>query len=294
MTLRPVALDRHLGRNDLLVLHEGWVLSNLVAAAAARRARVPYLVMPHGVYEPAWTTYLKPPRWLRDRLERELLERAAAVHMFFDSEIADVTLLAPGASFMTVPTGFDLPQQCWTGGGGYLGWVGRVDPFHKGLDLLVAAIARLPSDQRPVLRIHGYDYKGGIARLQRLIAERGVSEWVHVDEVIAGAEKTRFLQQADGYVHPSRWECHSIALLENLALGVPCIVSNAIHIAQTLARSSAAVLAQPSESGLAAALSRFTAYRHEVARRGRELVSDVFNWTTLMPQFHSAIGRLGL
>jgi glycosyltransferase involved in cell wall biosynthesis len=294
MTLRPVALDRYLGRNDLLVLHEGWVLSNLVAAAAARRARVPYVVMPHGVYEPAWTAYLKPPRWLRYRLERELLERAAAVHMFFDSEIADVALLAPGASFMTVPTGFDLPKQYWTGGGGYLGWVGRVDPFHKGLDLLVAAIARLPSDQRPVLRIHGYDYKGGIARLQRLIAERGVSEWVHLEGVIAGAEKTRFLQQADGYVHPSRWECHSIALLENLALGVPCIVSNAIHIAQTLARSSAAVLAQPSESGLAAALSRFTAYRHAVARRGRELVSDVFNWTTLMPQFHSAIGRLGL
>ncbi|HET9467291.1 MAG TPA: hypothetical protein VFO48_02720, partial [Vicinamibacterales bacterium] len=25
ITLRPEALDRHLGKNDLLVLHEGWV-----------------------------------------------------------------------------------------------------------------------------------------------------------------------------------------------------------------------------------------------------------------------------
>lgn len=293
LTLRPVALDRYLGRNDLLVLHEGWVPGNLVAAAAACRARVPYVVMPHGVYESAWTTYLKPPRWLRHRLERRLLERAAAVHVFFESEIADVAALAPNASFITVPTGFHLPNERWTGGGGYLGWLGRIDPFHKGLDALVGAIARLPADQRPMLRIRGYDYRNGIARLRDLIEKLDMAKWVRLDGVIAGAEKTRFLQQAEGYIHPSRWECHSIALLENLALGVPCIVSKAIHIAQTLERWSAAVLAQPSEAGLAAALPRLAADR-AVAPRGRALVSDAFNWKTLMPQFHSAIGRLGL
>ena len=42
LTRRPVSLDRYLGREDLLVLHEGWVPSNLVAAAAASRAGVPY------------------------------------------------------------------------------------------------------------------------------------------------------------------------------------------------------------------------------------------------------------
>ena len=71
----PVGLERHLGEHDLLVLHEGWVANNLVAAAAARRAGVPYVVMPHGVYEPAWMRYLKPPMWLRSRLERQMLER---------------------------------------------------------------------------------------------------------------------------------------------------------------------------------------------------------------------------
>lgn len=294
MMLRPVTLDRYLGRNDLLVLHEGWVPSNIVAAAAACRARVPYLVMPHGVYEAEWTKYVKPPRGLRRRFERRVLERAAAIHVFFDSEIADIATLAPGATFMAVPTGFDVPSERWRGGGGYLGWVGRVDPVHKGLDLLVGALAHLPPGERPMLRIHGYDYKGGTARLQQVIEGRRVGKWVRLEGVIAGAEKTRFLQQADGYVHPSRWECHSIALLENLALGVPCLVSNAIHIAHTLARSGAAVLSQLSEAGLAAALLRLSADRSAIAARGRALVSDAFNWSTLMPQFHAELGRLGL
>ena len=290
----PVGLHRWLGRNDLLVLHEGWVPSNLVAARAAERARVPYVVMPHGVYEPVWTTYLKPPMWLRRRIERRVLEGAAAVHVFFESEIPAIAALAPRATFMTVPTGFDVPAEQWSGGGGYVGWVGRVDPYNKGLDVVARAISRLDPAERPVVRIRGYDYKGGIARLDRLIAELGVSRWIRVEGAVGGADKTRFLQRAEAGIHPSRWDCHSLALLENLALGVPCIVSNAIHIARTLEHSSAAVLAAPTEAGLVGAFRQLAASGRDIAGRGRALVNDAFNWATLMPQFHRELVRLGV
>jgi glycosyltransferase involved in cell wall biosynthesis len=290
----PVGLHRYLGRNDLLVLHEGWVPSNIVAAAAARRARVPYMLMPHGVYEPAWTTYLKPPVSIRRRIERYLVERAAAVHVFFDSEIVAVKALAPGARFITVPTGFDVPEERWIGGGGYLAWIGRVDPINKGLDVVARALAYLSPAERPVVRIHGYDYAGGIGRLEEVVNRLGVTDWMHVKGAIAGAVKTRFLQQADGYIHPSRWECHSLALLENLALGVPCLVSNVIHIARTLERTGAAVLAPPRDVELAHALRQLTAAGRDMAERGRALVRDAFNWATLLPQFHAALGGLGL
>jgi len=294
MTLRPVGLERYLGQRDLLVLHTGWVPSNLLAAAAARRARVPYIVMPHGVYERMWTTYLRGPRRVRNFFERQLLERAAAVHLFFDSEIADVKALAPASTFLTVPTGFDLPIDHWSGGGGYIAWMGRIDPLHKGLDTLVRAVARLTPGERPMLRIRGYDYKGGIARLQRLIADHVVGKWVSVEPAVGGVEKTRFMQEADGYVHPSRWECHSIALLENLALGVPCVVSKTIHIAQALERSSAALLTEPCDADLAEALTLLPSQRGRVSGRGRALIGNTFNWDGLMPQFHDAVARLGL
>jgi glycosyltransferase involved in cell wall biosynthesis len=294
LTRRPVGLHRMLGKQDLLVLHEGWVPSNLVAAAAARRAGVPYVVMPHGVYDHSWMGYLRGPLGLRRALERRLLEGAAAVHVFFPSESDDVKLVAPSAQFITVPTGFEVPGERWTGGGGYLGWIGRVDPVHKGLDALVGAIAQMPRDARPTLRICGYDYKGGIERLRRLIAERGLDQWVRIEGAVAGADKTRFMQRADGYVHPSRWECHSISLLEHLALGVPCVVSNAIHIAPTLERSTAAVLTEPSEAPLAAALPQLAARGATLGGRGRALIRDAFNWTQLMPQFHAALARAGV
>lgn len=294
MTLRPVALERHLGARDLLVLHTGWVPGNLVAAAAARRRGVPYVVMPHGVYERAWTEFLRGPRLIRQCLERRMLERAAAVHVFFDSEIPDIQALAPRASFLTVPTGFDLPRDRWQGGGAYLAWIGRIDPFHKGLDMLVRAIASLAASERPLLRLCGYDYKGGIEQLRALIATHRLERWVTVEPAIAGEEKRRFLREADGYIHPSRWECHSIALLENLALGVPCVVSKVIHIAGALQRARAAVLAEPREVELALALMRLPSERPCVGARGRALIGYTFNWATLIPQFNGALARLGL
>jgi glycosyltransferase involved in cell wall biosynthesis len=294
LTLRPTSIERYLGRNDLLVLHEGWTTNNLVASAAARRAHIPYTVMPHGVYEPAWTKYLKPPRWLRTRLERHVLEGAAAVHLFFESEIASIQNLAPGARFMVLPTGYDVPEETWRGGGNYLAWIGRLDPIHKGLDLLIGAIAHLPSSERPLLRIRGYDYKGGAAALQQLISDRQMTNWVSVEPPVAGPEKLQFMQRADGYVHPSRWECHSIALLENLALGVPCLVSDTIHIAPTLERSRAALLSRPCEYGLASALPLLRHAPRGLAERGRHLVGTAFNWKQLMPQFRSSIELLGL
>jgi glycosyltransferase involved in cell wall biosynthesis len=291
-TLRPVRLERHLERGDLLVLHEGWVLSNLAAARAARRAGVPYVVIPHGVYDPLWLKYLKPPRTLRYELERKFLEQALAIHVFFPSEIQGVTALAPRTSFITVPTGHTSSGERWRGGGGYLSWIGRVDPIHKGLDVLVRAVASIPGDERPVIRIHGYDYKGGYQELRTLVDRRRVGPWFDLRGVISGAEKDRFLVEADGYVHPSRWECHSIALLENLALGVPCLVSSAIPIAGELAFHRAAMLAEPSVGSLAVGLVGLVKNGTEYSSRASSFVKSRFSWDELVPEYIRELKRL--
>jgi glycosyltransferase involved in cell wall biosynthesis len=292
LTARPIGLGRWLRPGDVLVLHEGWVVSNQVAAAAARRAHVPYLVMPHGVYESAWRTYLKQPVWVRERVERYLLDRAFAVHVFFASEMPDIAHLAPGASFMTAPTGFSVPAERWQGGGGYLSWVGRYDPVHKGLDVLMDAMALLSPEHRPLLRLHGYDFRGGRAILERRIAELGLGDRVEVGGVISGADKAEFLSRADGYVHPSRWESYGIALLENLALGVPCLASSTIHLAADLRRDDAAILATPDPRGIADGLVALAAAPPDLGVRGRALVERRFAWSAIIPEFLASLEEL--
>ena len=290
----PVDLGRHLRDGDILVLHEGWVTNNVVAARSAARAGVPYIVVPHGVYEPLWRRYLRPPRTIREAVERRMLERAAAVHLFFHSEAASIMAIAPAARLVVAPTGAQVPEEQWRGGGGYLAWVGRYDPTHKGLDVLVDAVEELPPDRRPAIRLRGYDYRGGRARLARLLQDRpGVARSFEVGGPISGEEKRRFLLEADGYLLPSRWESHSVALLEALSLGIPCLVSAALHIATELRRYDAAVLAAPDAPSLAKGLMALEGAA-EVGSRGRAMVATEFSWARALEELIPQLQTLGL
>ncbi|CAN5779146.1 hypothetical protein BH23CHL7_BH23CHL7_06630 [soil metagenome] len=278
----------------MLVLHEGWVTGNLVAAREARDAGVPYIVMPHGVYDPDWRRYLKPPRVVREAFERSMLEKARAVHVFFRSEAFDIQRIAPAARFVVVPTGFSRAVPQWTGGGGYLSWVGRYDPHHKGLDLLVDAVSLLSVNERPRVVLHGYDYMGGMEQLRAYVARAGVRDWIEVEGAVTGESKMDFLRKSDGYLHPSRWECHSMALLENLAIGVPSVVSGSIHIAGLLDRRRAALIAQPDPESVAAGMLALPGRRDELAESARRLVEAEFAWPNLVPRFLDELARVGL
>ncbi len=292
LTTRPVGLERHLDPGDILILHEGWTPSNLLAARTARRLGVPYVVMPHGVYEAAWRPYLRGPVRPRVYLERRMLEAALAVHLFFASEAQDVTNLAPRARIVTAPTGFDVPVERWQGAGGYLAWVGRYDPFHKGLDILVDAIALLSPSERPMVRLRGYDYRGGLERISRQVVERGVASWVDVGPPIEGAAKTAFIQAADGYLHPSRWESYGLALVEALALGAPCLASSTIQMSASLAAGGAVLLAAPEVTAMADGLVRLAHGASEVGAQGRTFVETELAWSRILPGYLAGLRRL--
>jgi glycosyltransferase involved in cell wall biosynthesis len=155
---------------------------------------------------------------------------------------------------------------------------------HKGLDLLVRAIAHLPESERPILRLRGYDYKGGLEALKALVARLRLAAWVDVGGTVTGLDKLSFLRRCDGYVHPSRWESYGLALVENLALGVPCLVSDKAHIASELAMRRAALLAPPTVEGLANGL-RNLSRETGVGERGRAFVRDRLSWSVVMPPY---------
>jgi glycosyltransferase involved in cell wall biosynthesis len=100
---------------------------------------------------------------------------------------------------------------------------------------------------------------------------------------------------ADGYVHPSRWDSHSLALVENLALGVPTLVSNVIHVAPELEAAHAAVLAAPRSETLARGLQVLAEHGAAVlGRHAREYIRKRLNWRTVVPDYLDALARLGL
>ena len=280
----PLGLAAHLRGADVLVLQSAWTAHNLRAAAVARRLGIPYLLEPRGAYDPhiVRRKRLLKDLWLRAG-ERDLINHALAIHLFFEAERPHLQALGYHGPDVIAANGVVAPRGIgWDGGtGSYVLWIGRFDPEHKGLDLLLHGLAAMPEADRPQLRLHGPDRRGGRHAMTRLAAALRLDPWVTVGEAVYGDTKTQLLRRAVGFVYPSRWEAFGNAPVEAAALGVPTLLTP-YPLGRYLAERGAALLAEPTPAGLATGLAALrSGTLADVGERAALLVRQAFGWDTI-------------
>lgn len=280
----PLNISRVLKGADLLVLHSGWTMHNIGAAAAARAMGVPYLLEPRGAYDPNIVTRrraLKRAWWIT--LERRLVSGARGIHVFFDLEYSHLAALGYEGPVVVAPNGVATPEGvAWDGGsGGYVLWMGRFDLEHKGLDLLLEALGMIPPGQRPQLRLHGPDWRGQKKKVVEMVATLELEGSVTVGPPLRGAEKWRHLQCARGFVYPSRWEGFGISVAEAASVGVPPLVTP-YPFGRYLATRGAALLAERRPASLAAGLLGVaSAESSYLGRNAARVTRDELQWETV-------------
>jgi glycosyltransferase involved in cell wall biosynthesis len=295
----PVGLDRLLLETDLLVLHGGWNTHNLRAATVARTTGVPYLLEPRGAYDPS---ILRRKR-ISKRIwwwagERRLVAGAAAMHAFFPDQVAHVRAVGYRGPVVVAPNGVEAPASAgWTRGrGSYLLWLGRFDPEHKGLDLLVRAIAGLAPVERPNLQLVGPEFRGGRAQVIALVHNLGLEQWVKVGPPVYGEAKRTLLLGADGFVYPSRWEACGNSVLEAVALGLPTLCTT-YPLGRQLADRGAVIMAEPTIEALGAAIGAMRDHNRmdAVGRAGATVARTDFAWSRVASSWLSQVATcLGL
>jgi glycosyltransferase involved in cell wall biosynthesis len=291
----PTGLGELLTPDDVLYLHEGWVLSNLAATRAAKRAGARVVVMPHGVYEPQLVATQRDVAGLRARAERWMLRSADAVHVFYPGEERVLEGFEPGIRhFITAPNGTpDVSSVTpWRGDGDYFLWLGRFDPHHKGLDNLARFWARLPRP-RPKLVLAGPDFLGGRQRVADQLAELGLRGDVEIAHRVTGSAKDELIAGCRAYLHPSRWESCSITLLEMAASGVPALISATIHAADELAPRGVLRAVRFDDDTVDAAAALAGVDRNaEVGRAARAWATDSGNWGAIGRGFARQLAEL--
>lgn len=290
---RPCQLGAALSTHDVLVLHSTYVPSNIAAAWSAYRLGVPYIVMAHGGYNAQARERRRRRKKLWLPVERVYLERALGVHVFFENETRDAAEVAPNARWLIAPTGFDMPSDRWDGGtGGYLAWLGRYDIRTKGLDLLVQAMSHLePADRRP-LRLHGRRSEDSPEDVEKIARASGLGDVVVIGGQIDDREKAEFFRRAVAYVHPSRWESHSLGLVEALAYGIPSVVSVFCVIAPELRAAEAAVIVEPTPVGIAQGISTVMRNQQQYSDRAIDFVRTRLSWNAIIRHYLHQIERL--
>jgi glycosyltransferase involved in cell wall biosynthesis len=286
---------RHARDYDLVHIHALFSFTSVVAARAARRAGVPYVVRPLGVLN-RWGMENRRRRLkaLSFRcLELPILRHAVAVHYTSRAEQREAEEVGVSAPALVIPLGIDLaPFTSLPGPDRFFErfsqardrsvilFLSRIDP-KKGLDLLLPAFAQVLSRfPRTLLVLAGSGDDRFVATLREEVSRLGLEADVLWAGFLTGADKLAAFSAATLFALPSHSENFGIALVEALAAGVPCLTTDSVAVSADLCDADAGVVV-PRDMGAIAdgmeTLLRDPALRARISANGRRLAAERFS-----------------
>ena len=107
------------------------------------------------------------------------------------------------------------PRHVEPRAGDFILYIGRIDVQQKVLDLLLAALARIPEAQRLPLVLAGGG--NGLEQVQQLVQLAGLQRWVRFDGMVDAAGRAALLRDCRFVCVPSREETFGMTILEACA-----------------------------------------------------------------------------
>ena len=289
--LQRYARERLVRRSGLCLVNGIFHPAAYAMGRLLYRLGVPYVAVPHDAYDPAIfrrNAHLKWPYWYL--FERRLLLRARAVQLLDIRYAAFLRRLGVDTPCFEAPNGVTpdaVPAESELRWGSHrepvrLMFLGRIDAYHKGLDLLLAAFARVSGQVDMRLTVQGPDW-GDRARLEKQAATAKLADRIEFRPPEYG-RSARIIGGHDIFCLPSRFEGFGLAALEAMLAGRVLLVSEGAGIARHVRASRCGLTVPPTvagiENGLQALLRLQPAWQ-EMGLAGRRYALAHLQWKNI-------------
>ncbi len=223
---------------------------------ACQLHRIPYIVTPRGMLEP-WALAYKS--WKKNFyfafFEKPALQNASAIQMLASTEAERIKALQLDAPLIIIPNGIhgqdfkslfssELFYQQFPDirNKQLILFLGRIDP-KKGLDLLAKTFAKVHKQfPETHLIVAGQDNIGFLPTAKSYFIEVGCINAVTFTGMLTGSLKYAALAAASIYVAPSYSEGFSMSVLEGMATGLPCVITDGCNFPEAAAAKAAYVV----------------------------------------------------
>jgi len=285
---------------DLAHIHALFSPVTTFAATIARYHRLPYIIRPCGMLDPADLQKKKRLKQIYAAvLERPNLAGAAAIHFTSKQEAKiserfglDSTGKMPVSQDLVIPLGVRadfysdiLPDSEIP----IILFMSRIEP-KKGLDLLIPALESLLAEGMNfhfILAGSNPQDAGYETKIKEKIQNSSLGQSTTITGFVSGDSKVALLRKADLFVLPSYYENFGIAVAEAMAAGVPVAISDRIHIAEDIQQAEAGWVGPLEVGAIANSIKSALLNPQERQRRGlngKEYAKKYYNWDAIAQQ----------
>ncbi len=285
---------------DLAHIHALFSPVTTLAATIARGHKLPYIIRPCGMLDPADLQKKKQlKQFYATLLERPNLAGAAAIHFTSQEEAKISERFGLGSTNkMAVPQDLVIPLGVTAGLFAkrlrefqvpIILFMSRIEP-KKGLDLLIPALE--------IILASGIEFHFILAgsnpqdadyetRIKLKIQNSSLSKYTTIAGFVSGDRKNELLTNADLFVLPSYYENFGIAVAEAMAAGVPVAISDRVHISEDIQQAEAGWVGPLEVRAIANSIESALLDPQERQRRGvnaKEYAKKHYNWEAIAQQ----------
>ena len=219
---------------DIVIFHSHFHKEYVVFSKVLISRRLPYCVQLHGALSKTNYKKNKFKKFVAGLLMfNSILKHAATIIYLNHSEYINSIVPRYNKRFAIIPngcdkhTGIDLERPL--NDPLKIVFIGRIAFIHKGLDILLEAIASMNNAHKN--NVHFYFYgnvdDSGTQLLKDTVDKLDIASY---EGPVYGIEKEKLLRNTDIFILTSRYEGMPMGVLEAWSYGVPCILTEGTNM----------------------------------------------------------------
>ncbi len=281
------ALPHPFNKPDLVVFHECYRVEYLKISKNLRKNKIPYVILPHGELNKEAQKKKRLKKLIANLLFfKRFTKRALAIQCLSQREFDSTHF---GKRKFIGTNGVNMPpvhKQDFSKDKLVINYIGRLDAYHKGLDILVQAVKDVKGvlcHRNAIVNVYGPEYQGRVQHFNNLVAQNQVGDIVKLHDPVSNDEKVNVLLNTDVFIQTSRFEGMPMGILEALSYGVPCLVTEGTTLGEFIEKHDAGWKCLTTVDGVAEALLQVANANDlkEKSLNAIDAVKDNFSWTVI-------------
>lgn len=289
------SLPAPFNKPDLIVVEQAYPYAKDKIRREIMQSGIPYVIIPRGEFTATAQNKKKLKKILGNFIlgYYRFVNKASAIQCLTEQEKQE-TNSKWNKKKIVLPNGTILPKlekESFNDSCIKAVFIGRIEPFQKGLDLFMQACNEIQNELRSAgvrISIYGSDQENKAHQVKKFVLENNMVDFITFNNPVFGKEKDFILKNSDVFILTSRFEGHPTGLLEALSYGLPAVITTGANMREEIEKYNAGWTSDITAEGIKDSLLSMISDKQNfnVKCRNARILAEKYTWDNIAERSH--------